>query len=44
MNKGCPQVGELPLMPWGLVIDELIANFNSFGYFTQGYADDLDNI
>lgn len=38
MDRGCPQGGLFSLLFWGLVMD-LIANLDSFGFFTQRYAE-----
>ncbi len=33
--------GKAPPLLWNLVVDVLIAELNSKGYYTQGYVDDV---
>jgi hypothetical protein len=40
-SRGCPQEGVLSPLLWSLVVDDLIWQFNSNGYYTVGYADDI---
>ncbi|KAG7307057.1 hypothetical protein JYU34_007191 [Plutella xylostella] len=39
--KGCPQGGVLSPLLWNLVVDDLLRQLNSSGFYTVGYADDL---
>lgn len=41
VHKGCPQVGILPALLYGLVKGSLLSLLNGSGYFSQGFADDL---
>jgi hypothetical protein len=38
--RGCPQGGVLSPLLWSLVVDDIIWELNSNGYYTVGYADD----
>jgi hypothetical protein len=38
--RGCPQGGVLLPLLWSLVVDDLLQELNSNGYYTVGYADD----
>jgi hypothetical protein len=38
--KGCPQGGVLSPLLWSLVVDNLLWELHSNGYYTIGYADD----
>jgi hypothetical protein len=39
--RRCPQGGVLSPLLWSLVVDNLLWELNSNGYYTVGYADDL---
>jgi hypothetical protein len=39
--RGCPQGGVLSPLLWSLVVDDLLWELNSNGYYTVGYADDI---
>lgn len=41
VKQGCPQGGVLSPLLWCLVVDSLLVQLNSLGYYTLGYADDL---
>jgi hypothetical protein len=40
-DRGCPQGGVLSPLLWSLVVDDLLWELNSNGYYTVGYADDI---
>jgi hypothetical protein len=39
--RGCLQGGVLSPLLWSLVVDDLLWELNSNGYYTVGYADDI---
>jgi hypothetical protein len=39
--RGCPQRGVLSPLLWSLVVDDLLWELNSNGYYTIRYADDI---
>jgi hypothetical protein len=38
---GCPQGGVFSPLLWSLVVDDLLWELNSNGYYIVGYADDI---
>jgi hypothetical protein len=39
--RGCPQGGVLSPLLWSLVVEDLLWELNSNGYYAVGYADDI---